>query len=184
MISFARRYPVDLTTSTGRTLPAFIELGLTGPVGVESGMVVNLVEIDQFARQLIVQFESQKFVSAEAALVWLRDMWILRAEKCDLRAGMIGVRGQFGRGRSRWQPGGVRRTEWKLRAYAVNPTTGSGGHLFAVAADRKQASVMLQTLRKQKSLTLESLARLEFPEGVFEIGYRERKSARRISVRA
>lgn len=181
MISFHRFYPADLRAVVAgavRRLPVRVELALTGPVGRQSGMVVNLVDIDHDARTLLGEFEKRDFAAPEAALAWLRDRWIQAGEKRGLRADSVGLKGRFGELRFGWDRAGGRRTEWALGRFAVNPATGASGRIFAVAEDRAAARAALTQLAAQKRLDLAGLAEQRWPAGVFAVGFRDRKSRR------
>lgn len=182
MISFHRVYLADAQSASvsGRAgrRPVRIRLSLTGPVSPLSGMIVNLVEIDQKARALIALFEQREFKTPRAALEWLRDQWILTAERLELRAGDVALAGKFGRVCSRIEGRDQRRTEWEIGSYAVDTSTGHSGRLWVRAATRATAAQALRQLRQLPRLHRSALADVKLPTDVFALGFRERKTGR------
>lgn len=181
MISFRRLYLADVSTRTG-ALPVRVELGLTGPVSPLSGMIVNLVEIDQDARSLISEFEKQKFLTADVAFEFLRDHWIRASERRELRASVVGLKGRFGEVRFAFDRAGERRLEWRLGQFAVNPATGLSGHVWAVAESRAKARTAVRQLASLKRFDLEFLSHQKWAAGVYAVGFRERKSKRELRL--
>lgn len=158
-----------------------VELSLQGPVSPLTGMVVNLVEIDQAARRLLADFERTEFTGAEEAFVFLRDRWIQIAERLELRAEAVGLKGRFGEARL-FMRDGERRFQWRLGRFAVNPATGLSGRIFVDAESRAEARRALRQLATLPRLDLVFLADVKWPAGVYAVGFRERKSHRELRL--